>query len=452
MPLWDVVAVLAVFALTRPLADLQIAPTGVDFPGQQSSPGAGEFAASTLLLAAIAVVGLALVDQRTADPRSRIARFPGLAAVSAISAWLALVGTAAAHVVIDLDQLVVVSLMLPFLWLMGRVLLSPPARPDRVILVGSGRIAAHLSELCRRNPASGMEVIGCIDDAPLPWGEGAPTLLGSLDELPRLLATQHVDRVVVCFSQSGDAQIADVLRQCDAQQVELDMVPRMFDLVGPSPRSRTIGGFPLVSLSGGGPRTAQGIAKRGFDLVFASVLLLIALPAMAAIALAVKVDSPGPVLYRSRRLGRKGRPFWMLKFRTMLQDADATEREAVAGLITGELKRDDDPRVTRVGRLLRRTSLDELPQMLNVIAGTMSVVGPRPVLATESSAVEGWAGRRYNVRPGVTGLWQVLGRSTIPWDERMQLDYGYARHWSLAFDLKILASTVSAIFSRRGAC
>jgi exopolysaccharide biosynthesis polyprenyl glycosylphosphotransferase len=296
-----------------------------------------------------------------------------------------------------------------------------------------------------------MEVIGAVDNDPPLREAGSPPVLGSLDDLGRLLGEGRADRVIVCFSHAGDGQIAEVLRACDEHDVELEMVPRMFDLVGPTQRSRSVGGFPLVSLSGGGPRKGQAIAKRTFDVLFASGFLLVALPLMAIIGLAIVLDSRGAVFYRSNRLGRAGRPFQMLKFRTMVEGADRVESKAVAGLIAGELKREDDPRITRVGRLLRRASLDELPQLLNVVGGSMSVVGPRPVLATEAAGIEGWASRRHNVRPGITGLWQVLGRSTIPWAERMQLDYSYARHWSLVSDLSILARTVSAILSRRGA-
>jgi len=451
LPVWDVAAIVVVFLITLPAADLSIAPTGAQFPGQQSSAGMAPFEAPALMFAAIATVGLLLLRGRRPELGGRLTTLPSLAAVSAITAWLVLIGSAAAHLTIDLDQLVLVSLCLPCVWLLGRVILSPAGPPRRVLLVGSGRVAAHIGALCARNPGGKLEVIGCIDDDPLPLAEDAPLLLGSLGDLPRILAGGGVDRVVVCFSHSGDREISDLLRACDEQQVEVDMVPRMFDLVGPSPRSGSICGFPLVSLTGGGTRGAQGIAKRGFDIVCAGSVLILMLPILFAISIAIVLDTPGGVFYRSCRLGRGGREFRMLKFRTMFEDADTREDAAVAGLIKGELKACNDVRITRVGRFLRRASLDELPQLLNVLTGSMSLVGPRPVLATEAAGVEGWANKRHTVRPGVTGLWQVLGRSTIPWDERMQLDYSYARHWSLIFDLKILVATVSAVVSRRGA-
>ena len=276
-------------------------------------------------------------------------------------------------------------------------------------------------------------------------------MIGALDDLPEVLAKGGIDRIVVCFSAASDERITAILHDADAYRVKVDVVPRMYGLVGPSTESRMIGGLPLLSIGGGRQRISQTLAKRLFDVVCASIILVFVLPVMALVALAVKLDSPGPVLYRSERLGRANSTFTMLKFRTMRTGADALQEHQADDLIGGHLKRRDDPRVTRIGRVLRGLSLDELPQLFNILGGSMSLVGPRPVLVAEAKGVEGWAARRHDVRPGVTGLWQVLGRSTIPWDERMQLDCTYARHWSMSFDIKILASTFSAVLSRRGA-
>lgn len=449
--LWDLLIIWVAFAVTEPLPGLGLSPDGVGFPGQQSSPGLGPFDPPALVFAILAVVGLALTTERGAGLGGRFALLLRLGAVAAVSVWITVIIAAAAGWAMDLDQLILISLALPPAWLVGRILLSSRRR-QRVLLIGSGRIAAHVTALCGRHPESRFDVIGCLDDHPRPTDEGGAPLLGSLGELNGLLAAGGVDRVVVCFSDAGDRQIADALRACDEHHVELDMVPRMFDLIGPSPRTSSIGGFPLVSLTAGGSRSVQMAAKRAFDIVFASGLLLLLLPMMAVCALAIVLDSRGPVFYRSTRLGRQGRPFRMLKFRTMVVGADAMAvEEAAASLISGALKPRDDARVTRVGKVLRRVSADELPQLLNVLGGSMSVVGPRPVLESEAFGVEGWATRRHNVRPGVTGLWQVLGRGNIPWAERMQLDYAYARHWSLTFDLRILASTLAVVVSRKGA-
>ncbi len=202
-------------------------------------------------------------------------------------------------------------------------------------------------------------------------------------------------------------------------------------------------------------RLSRGIriTKRVVDVVVSGLGLLVLSPLLAAIAIAVKLDSRGPVFFRQERHGRGGSIFRIVKFRTMRVGAES-ERLALAPLneISGALfKMKEDPRVTRVGRLLRRTSLDELPQLWNVLKGEMSLVGPRPFVVHESSQITGWASRRLDITPGITGLWQVLGRTDIPFDEMVKLDYIYVTNWSLLWDMKILFQTIPVVLSRRGA-
>jgi len=221
-----------------------------------------------------------------------------------------------------------------------------------------------------------------------------------------------------------------------------------------------VGELPVVRVRPQRSGAMAQAAKRVTDLALAAALLVAFSPIMALVALLIACDDGRPIIYRQRRIGRAGREFEIWKFRTMVRDADDQGMRAIAGLIDGDLavadavaalKPEADPRLTRVGALLRRTSVDELPQLWNVVRGDMSLVGPRPLREFEVEALHAWQLVRQNVRPGMTGLWQVLGRSSIPWDQRMQLDYTYVRHWSPVADLRILALTLPAVLRRHGA-
>jgi exopolysaccharide biosynthesis polyprenyl glycosylphosphotransferase len=195
------------------------------------------------------------------------------------------------------------------------------------------------------------------------------------------------------------------------------------------------------------------VAKRTFDIVSSGFTVVLLSPVMTVIAVAVKLTSAGPILFRQERVGYHGRPFTVLKFRTMVADAEARLPDLIdLNEATGPLfKMEHDPRVTKVGRFLRKTSLDELPQLVNVLRGDMTVVGPRPPLPREVAQYEEWQMARLEVRPGITGLWQVSGRSELPFEDYVRLDLFYIENWSLAFDLFIIAKTLPTIVSRRGA-
>jgi lipopolysaccharide/colanic/teichoic acid biosynthesis glycosyltransferase len=241
--------------------------------------------------------------------------------------------------------------------------------------------------------------------------------------------------------------------------VDVDVVPRLFDVLGPAPRTYGLGALPVLSVAS--PRRSPvGLAlKRGFDVVVSALTLAALAPLMALIAGAIMLESGRPVLFMQRRLGRDGAPFDVVKFRTMASGPAGSGQElllAAAGpdaiaATVASIKAGSALYVTRVGRLLRKTSLDELPQLWNVLAGQMSIVGPRPLRDFEVAALEDWQQLRQRMRPGITGLWQVLGRGEVEWDERMLLDYSYVRHWSLGADLRILAGTVPAVMTQRGA-
>ena len=448
------------------------------------------------LFAVTAAIGLQFVDERWAGAASGPLNAPALLAAILAPAAIAVLGgyrgasTVMAGRLVQLGRLALaVSLCLWVTWVIGAIadwslsleqfalvgLAAPVAllgahtwrrvsrvRPERTLVLGSGRVAEHVIELTRRHPEQNLEIVGCLDDRMAEDHEGMlPTVAGGIDDLEGLLDTMEIDRVIVCFSHRGDEHLMGVLRACRAHGVPVDVVPRLFDIMGAEPRTRSLGSLPLLSATDAPPAPAERAAKRAFDVILSGAALIVAAPIMAAVALAVMIDDGRPVLYRQERIGRGGRTFSILKFRTMVRDADRIGMERIAAL-TGDdgldieaaveaLKQERDPRITRIGAFLRKTSLDELPQLLNVLTGDMSLVGPRPLRPFEVDALDDWQRARHDVRPGITGLWQVLGRSEVRWGERMQMDYRYARHWSLAYDLRIIARTIAVVVAKRGA-
>ena len=325
--------------------------------------------------------------------------------------------------------------------LVGRGALSA----DRVLIVGSGQVA---DAVCARLARVGdVEVLGLVDDDPPPGS----AVMGGLADLPTLCQGLGVDRVVVAFSRTPSHETAEMLRSL-AGWVPISVVPRFFELVSWRSQVEELHGLPVIDVAP--PRLGMwaSFGKRTFDLVVSGAGLLVLAPVLAAIAAGVKLSSPGPVFFKQLRSGRGGRPFAIFKFRTMVDGAD-THREALwsASDSDGLFKMREDPRVTRFGSWLRKTSLDELPQLFNVLIGHMSLVGPRPFTLSESSEINGWAARRFEVRPGMTGLWQVSGRSELSWQDLRRLDYIYVASWSFWWDLKILWQTPTIVGRRQGA-
>jgi exopolysaccharide biosynthesis polyprenyl glycosylphosphotransferase len=334
-------------------------------------------------------------------------------------------------------------------------------RPQRVVVVGSGMVTDRLMELIRNHSRGRMQVLGYLDDS----YEGAVhdqlSHLGDVDSLPDVVRTLEADRVVVAFSACHtDASLLAALRACDGLGVQIDVVPRLFEYIGSSTDSYFLGSLPLLSVRGRDRRRAARALKRALDVVGSAALLIATAPLTLALSLLIWLEDRGPVLYRQERVGRHGTPFRVCKFRSMRRDADKLDCGTIQRLLDGEasigeavasIKETDDPRITRVGRFMRKTSLDELPQLLNVLRGDMSLVGPRPLRAFEVGSLSDWELTRQLERPGITGLWQVSGRSATSWDERMQLDYSYVRHWTLAEDVEILARTLPSVLSRDGA-
>jgi exopolysaccharide biosynthesis polyprenyl glycosylphosphotransferase len=329
------------------------------------------------------------------------------------------------------------------------------AMPERVLLIGTGRVSGAFVEKMRAKARLQLEPIGIVTSRRHKGLEllGLPRL-GILEEvaLPALMAEQRVERVVVADGELDGEKLLEVLRDCKNASVKASLLPATFSVLGPSVEVDDLQGVTVLGINPPVLGRSSRMLKRALDLAGASLMSVFALPALALAAVAIKADSPGPVLFRQERIGRDGRRFRLVKLRTMVRDAEA-ER---AGLLAqskdpGWLHLEHDPRVTRVGRVLRLTSLDELPQLWNVLRGDMSLVGPRPLVAEDDMMVDDWARGRLDLTPGMTGLWQVLGRTSIPFEEMVKLDYLYVTNWSLWGDVRLILRTLPVVLQRSGA-
>jgi exopolysaccharide biosynthesis polyprenyl glycosylphosphotransferase len=328
-------------------------------------------------------------------------------------------------------------------------------RGERTLVVGAGRIGSLVGRKLSDRPRLCLQLVGYLDDQPL---DDCPAgmHLGGIEDLERVVRAHQVERVIVAFSRLSGEMQAEVCRRCLDLGVQIDIVPRLFEVIGPRTRFHSIDGIPLMSLPLPHLSRSSRSLKRSMDVVVAALSLVFLSPFFLVVAIWIRASSPGPVLFRQERMGAGGRRFQIYKFRTMFVDADERKEELAhlnkhteAG--PKMFKVPDDPRVTRVGRVLRRWSLDELPQLINVIRGEMSLVGPRPLILDEDENVRGRQRRRLRLTPGITGLWQVLGRSDIPFAEMLTLDYLYVTNWSLWGDVKLLVQTVPVVLQRRGA-
>jgi len=322
------------------------------------------------------------------------------------------------------------------------------------LVVGTNAEARHLVELMQL-PSFGFRPIGMVTtEAGDPEVTDADyPVLGSVDELRDVIRELGVECVFVAASALSAREMGFVAKAVRLEGVEVRITATLPEVLSSRVAVQTLGGVTALSLRPVRLTGTQAVVKRAFDVAVASLCVLILSPVMALLAIAVKVTSSGPIFYRHTRVGQRGRPFTMMKFRTMREGADEMvddlrEQRGVDDLM---FKLSDDPRVTRMGRFLRKWSLDELPQLFNVIRGEMSLVGPRPPLPREVTHYEDWQFDRLEVPPGISGLWQVSGRSDLSFDDCVRLDLFYIENWSLAYDLYILAKTIPVLISSRGA-
>ena len=326
---------------------------------------------------------------------------------------------------------------------------------ERCVVIGNAADAARIAAKFAVSRSVNAIVVGRV----ALWGEdsnsgsaSAADSLGEIEGLPQILTQHEVERVIIAPGAGDEEKMLDVIRLVKALHMSVSVLPRLLEVVGSSSRFDEIDGIWLLGVRQFGLSRSSQCLKRMMDIAGSVIGLVVLAPLMLMLAIAIKLDSRGPVLFRQSRIGRRGQRFWMLKFRSMADGADQIkdalrERNEAEG---GLFKITDDPRVTRVGSFLRRTSLDELPQLLSVLKGDMSLVGPRPLVQDEDVLIEGWKRRRLAVRPGMTGQWQIFGSSRIPMNEMVKIDYMYGANWSLWLDLKILLRTIPYMLSRRG--
>ncbi|HEX6688182.1 MAG TPA: sugar transferase [Solirubrobacterales bacterium] len=365
---------------------------------------------------------------------------------------------------LNLDQVVAVT----FLTVAGIAALTGVARtivraglhraPDlrqRTLILGSGFVAGHVVKKLRNNGQFGLSPVGIVDDEVHDAGSPDLPWLGRFADLDTIIEAQGIDRVIIAFSRASHEQLLESIRACRDAGVTVDVVPRLFEFLDGVRALDQVGGLPLLSIGAPMLTSASIAAKRALDAVGSLALIFLFSPLMIVIAIAIKLESRGPVFFRQPRAGRANTSFQLIKFRSMYTDAEkrkedmAELNEASDGVM---FKIREDPRVTRVGRFIRRFSLDELPQLFNVLRGEMSLVGPRPLIFPETAALEqDWHLRRLELRPGLTGPWQVYGRSQSPFQEMVRFDYQYVAGWSLARDVEILLATLPAVLSGRGA-
>lgn len=326
-----------------------------------------------------------------------------------------------------------------------------------LLIVGGGPRGRQFAERVNLRQDLGYKVLGYVDSDPTFAErelEGAPWM-GTIEDLPRILTNEVIDEVAIALPiKSQYMQIEAAVALLEEQGITTHLLSDFFPQKLARSQSTDFDGAPIVSLHSAPLFTWRTEAKRIFDFVSAALLLLISAPALVLVTMAIKIESEGPILFVQERVGLNKRRFKMLKFRTMQRDAEARMKDIEhLNEKTGPIfKIRDDPRVTTIGRWLRRTSIDELPQLVNVLLGDMSIVGPRPLAVRDASLMEeAWQKRRFSVKPGLTCLWQVSGRSNLSFEQWMQLDLQYIDAWSLELDARILVRTIPAILLARGA-
>ena len=352
------------------------------------------------------------------------------------------------------DLLALVAIRLGVVWYFHRSL-QRGERFRRFLIVGSGTRARRLAETLLQNSEWGIRIVGHLDPDPTKVGDRVleSTVLGSVGDISSVLKGNVIDEVILAVPRAMIPDVDKIAQACEEEGVKLCLMADVFDVHAARTRLVALGPIPLLTLEPVAQGEGQLLVKRFMDLAIAALIVPL-LPVIGLIALAVKLDSPGPVFFMQERVGLHKRRFRMLKFRTMVEDADRRQAEfehlnEAEGPI---FKIANDPRITRVGRFLRRSSLDELPQIFHVLTGEMSLVGPRPMSVRDVDLFDqGIQRKRFSVKPGLTCLWQVSGRSNLPFSKWLELDLYYIEHWSLGLDLKILFKTIPAVLSGKGA-
>jgi exopolysaccharide biosynthesis polyprenyl glycosylphosphotransferase len=326
--------------------------------------------------------------------------------------------------------------------------------PERCVIVGSGFVADLVARKIAGHPEYGVTLVGLVDtpSAGNSNGNGHGRFLGELERFEQICRESRAERILIAFSSLSHEELINVIRTSKKLDLKITVVPRLFEVIGHSVEVDQLEGMTLLGLRGFTRSRASLVLKRAIDFAGAAVGLIVLSPLLALIAVGIKLTSRGPVLFTQERIGRGTTPFRMVKFRTMTHGADRLKAElAHLNELDGPMfKIANDPRVTPLGRLLRRSSLDELPQLWNVLRGEMSLVGPRPLVPSEDDQVIGRHRERLDLTPGLTGPWQVEGRTATPFEEMVKLDYLYVAEWSLWNDLKLLIRTAPVVLRANG--
>lgn len=325
-------------------------------------------------------------------------------------------------------------------------------KPRKILIVGAGALGRELQTQIDENPKLGLDVIGLLDDNPIKQKENQD-ILGNVDAAATMIKEHNVDDVVISLPQSAYLRLNQLVTELLPLPVKVWVIPDYFRLALHQASFDSLAGIPLLDLRAPALSDYQRLTKRIFDLLLATITLIFTLPVMGFIALLIRLESPGPVLLRQQRIGENGRLFEMLKFRSMVQNAEELRTQIETTDHEGNLihKTKNDPRITRIGSVLRRTSLDELPQLINVLKGEMSLVGPRPELPYLVEKYQPWQRARFSVPQGITGWWQIQGRSDKPMHLNTEDDLFYVQHYSILLDIYILIKTIPVVWQGKGA-
>ncbi|MHB8170325.1 MAG: sugar transferase [Thermincolia bacterium] len=324
----------------------------------------------------------------------------------------------------------------------------------RLLIVGAGQMGRRIIDELADKPALGYRIIGLTDDDPIKQGEnykGIP-VLGTNEEIEQLVNSHNIEEILITIPSERNL-ISRVIAKTRRYNLQIRVIPEMFDMILGGVEVGQLGPIPYMEMLKTPMRGWQLVVKRLIDIIASVLGLVIMAPLLLMVALAIKIENPGPVIFKQKRVGKNGRVFDFYKFRSMVVNAEELREElAAANEVDGPIfKIKHDPRVTRVGRFIRKYSIDELPQLFNVLKGDMSLVGPRPPLSNEVEVYGDWEWRRLEVTPGITCIWQVSGRSNISFDKWMELDVYYIENWSLWLDIRILLQTIPAVLRGSGA-
>ncbi len=325
-----------------------------------------------------------------------------------------------------------------------RSLLSKGIGLTRVVIVGAGAAGKKVKDQIVFHPESGIEVVGFVDDDPQKRGAAinGVSVLGTIEELPNIIKSNQIEQVFLAIPSLPSHDLINIIMKCESTGVDFRVVSDMFGVLTSSVKIDEVDEVPIVQVPAGGLSPWQAIVKRLLDLFVAGLLSVVFLiPSLIAAAI-IRIDSRGPVIFKQKRIGKDGKTFIMYKFRTMHNNVNPYEEAP---------ENPEDPRITRFGRFLRKTSLDEVPQLVNVLRGDMSMVGPRPEMPFIVDRYEAWQKRRLEVKPGITGLWQIAGRKNLPLYLNLEYDFYYIRNQSLLLDVSILLKTIPVVLFGKGA-